>query len=715
MHTSIQSFQIDRDRVLQALLVSCCFILLLSFLTPLDIFFNNTKEFDYLFNEIYLYLLLVSLCLILLLTLILILIPKSVFERVLSLFLVITILLWVQGTIFYIDYGPLDGSEINWDKWATQGYVEAGIWSLLIIVTIIFSPYIRKFINKICFVIILMLISAFAIEYFGYAPLDSREVIFDESIKFDFSSDKNVILILVDEVQSDVFDEILTEHPEFKEQFSGFVYYPDTVAGSPFTETSVPNILTGTYYDNSVQYPKYIEKAYLGTSIPKVLKERGYEVDLVPTFFDFTISKDPSVASNLIKKGQITNIWQGLSDSLHLIDISIFRSVPHLLRKYVINESKWFLSQFVSRNKSKLSHLDWLSGDKNFYGEYAKINDSVRVPVFKFFHLKGCHVPFDRNANGEYVRGATTRESYKNFLIYNLKRLISFLDELKSKGIYDRSLIYIFGDHGAGRYDELKINTEPVENNGYIKSSTVPIKIKARAIPLFMTKGFSSTGELKISRKPVALSDIPQMVFKDLNIKLGHQQEGLLDNESPSQHNRRYLFWEYPNIDPLYEYNIKGNAWLDSSWTGPARIYTQRGLYEKDFSAIFKGSDSSNYGVESSGAQGNYEFESSGEGDYLIKIKKADRRSPYFLSLVLDDNIDLDDLEINVYVNKGIIKKIRVDKTTPFSGSPIIGIVIPRRYSVRGNLDISISYRRKSSSNIENPFEAIYVFKYQES
>jgi Sulfatase len=715
LFTSIPSFQIDRCKALQAFLVSCCFILLLCFFTPLDIFFSNTKEFDYLFNEIYLYLLLVSVSLIPLLTLILILIPKSVFERVLSLFLVIIILLWAQGTIFYIDYGPLDGGKINWNRWATKGYVEASIWSMLIILTIIFSPYIKKTINKICFVIILTLISAFAIEYVGYSPLDSREVIFDESIKFDFSSDKNVILILVDEVQSDVFDEIISEHPEFKEKFSGFVYYPDTVAGFPYTETSVPNILTGTFYDNSVQFPMYIEKAYLGNSIPRILRERGYEVDLIPTFFDTTISKNPSIASNVIKKGQITNFWQGVSDSLHLIDISIFRSVPHLLRHYVINENKWFLSQLLSTDKSKLSHLSWWSGDENFYGEFAKINDSVGVPVFKFFHLKGCHVPFNRNAMGEHVPDATTRETYKNFLVYNLKRLVSFLDELKSKGIYDRSLIYIFGDHGAGRYEELKINTELVENNGYIKRSTIPIKIKARAIPLFMTKSFSSTGELKISNKPVALSEIAQMVFKDLNIKLEQQPAEFLDNESASQHTRRYLYWNFPNTDPLYEYSIKGDGWLDSSWSGPNRVYTNNGSYEKNFAAIFEQSNSNKYKIESSEPKEDYQFESSGEGNYSITIKKPNGRSAYFLSLVLDDNIDLDDFEINVYVNKRIINKTKVNETTPFLRSPIIGVPIPRIYTMRGDVNIDISYRRKSSSNVENPFEAIYVFKHQNS
>lgn len=715
MFNSIPSFQIDRYKTIQALFVSGCFILFLCFFTPLDIFFNNTEEFGYLFNEIYLYLLIVSVSLIGLLTLILILIPKPVFERVLSLFLVIIILLWLQGNIFNKDYGPLDGRTINWGKWASWGYFEASVWSIVIILTIIFSPFIRKIINKVCVVILLTLISTFVIKCFEYSPSDEREVIFDESIKFDFSSDKNVILILLDEAQSDVFDEIISERPEFKEQFSGFVYYPDTVAGFPFTTTSVPNILTGTFYDNSVPFSKYIEKSYLGNSIPRLLKERGYGVHLIPTFFDNTISKSPAIASNLTEKGRITNFRQGLSDSLHLIDIAIFRSVPHLLKSYAINDNKWFLSRLLSSDISKLSHLNWWSGDQNFYGDISKINESVKEPVFKFFHLKGCHAPYNLNARGEDVPSTDKRETYKNFLIFSLKRLVLFLDQLKSKGIYDKSLIYVFGDHGAGSYEELKINTELIESNGYIKRSTIPIKIKARAIPLFMAKSFSSAGELKISRKPVALADIPQMVFKDLGIKLDEQEGGFLNNESDSQHTRTYLYWQFPKIDPLYEYTIKGNGWLDSSWTGPNRVYSRKGSYEKGFSAIFEKSKSNDYRIESSRLKESYEFEPSGKGSYSITIKKADRRSAYFLSLVLDDNIDLDDFEINVYVDKRKIKKIKLKETSPFSDSPIIGMHIPRIYSIRGYLNIDISYRGKNSLNNENPFDAIYVFKLPKS
>jgi len=329
------NFKFDLSKLIQAILVSSCLVLYLFFYTPSDIFFKNATEFDYIYNEILLYILLISVSAIGILTLILVLLPKSLFKVVLSLMVVLTILFWLQGTVFYKDYGFLDGGEINWNKWAAWGYFESGFWIISVILAIIFASYIKKLVSKICIVLIIVILSTFVIKYIEYSPVDDREIIFNESVKFDFSSEKNVIVIVIDEVQSDVFYEIISENHDFKEQFRGFVYYPDTITGYPFTKTSVPNILTGKYYDNSIPFPEYIEDSYLGYSIPKLLKERNYQVDIIPAFYDDTILKSDEVASNLIRQGQITNIEEGLHNSFYLIDIAFFRNAPHLLKRYI--------------------------------------------------------------------------------------------------------------------------------------------------------------------------------------------------------------------------------------------------------------------------------------------------------------------------------------------------------------------------------------------
>ena len=711
MLTSVSSSSLNHSKLFQSILVSSCLILIVCFFTPFEIFINNIVDLGYVFSEISLYLLFICVFLTTCFTLILIAIPQRIYGTVVSLLLLITILLWLQGNIFYKDYGALDGGEINWSNWAIWGYVEIGIWIISIILTIIFAQKIKKIANAICIIILITLFSVFTIQYLGSSPSESKELVFDESSKFDFSSDKNVIIILVDTLQSDIFYEIISDNPDLKEQFDGFIYYPDSTSGFPQTEASVPNLLTGSFYDNSIPFSEYIEKAYQEYSVPKVLKERGFQVDLIPTYYDFTIYKSKDIASNLIRKEHFKSIKEGLNKALHLIDVALFRNVPQITKKYIINENRWLLSNCL--RSDQFSHLDPGAGDKNFYRDISMINETVTAPTFKFFHLKGCHGPYNKNELGEHVDHVNSREAYTNFCTFNLKRLVSFLDELKSRGIYDKSLIYIVSDHGEGRFEEEKINTKLIDKNTNPNQTMVPIKIKARAIPLMMTKDFFSTGTLKTSNKQLSLAGIPRMIFKDLNLNLNNLEKNHSEKENNLPAIRRYLFYNWPDKYPSYEYNIAGHSWFDSSWSGPNKVYTKTGTYDKDFSVIFEEYSSNKYILDGSGQANDYEFkfkETNSGGYCNIKINNEETASKYFLSIV-PKNIVLNDTNIEIRMGHKKLNKVEIRNNSHIDKTPIIGVQLPENDLKYNNRTLSILYNGSNGRKIDNPIEAIHIFK----
>ena len=101
---------------------------------------------------------------------------------------------------------------------------------------------------------------------------DLKRYKIDSSNKFVFSKENNVIILMLDTFQSDVFQEIIVEDESYKDIFEGFIYYRDTLCGFPTTIASAPNFLTGQYFDNSISYPEFLKKAYLSSnSIPMVL------------------------------------------------------------------------------------------------------------------------------------------------------------------------------------------------------------------------------------------------------------------------------------------------------------------------------------------------------------------------------------------------------------------------------------------------------------
>jgi len=387
--------------------------------------------------------------------------------------------------------------------------------------------------------------------------------------QFNFSKQKNIILLVPDAFQSDVFYELVQEHPDFKKSFDGFTYHPDVTSGFSFTNGSIPNILTGVYFDFSKPYTEFIKDSYLDNSLPKVLIDNGYQVDLFPKYSERTIFKDKRVMSNVRIKGRKAS----LLNSLELLDLALFRALPHFLKRYIHNESEWLIRRIPINIKddhdgflpnSKYSDLVFLKLSKPL----IKINQSE--PVFKFYHLKGGHGPINLNENGMPVKKRSTRVAYKGMVHYKVKLLTDFLEVLKRKGLYDNTMIIIASDHGFGRTN-VHLRPELLKEVSPNAPRKIVPMVKARAAPLMLFKPFKSRGELKLSLDPVELSQIPEMIFKELNINVPQLVDTFEDDST-----RRYL---YITGKTLYEYHINGFSWLDESWDHPRNIYTEEGKY----------------------------------------------------------------------------------------------------------------------------------------
>src|SRR5690606_15040160 len=100
--------------------------------------------------------------------------------------------------------------------------------------------------------------------------------------KYAFSAEQNVILIVLDAFQSDVFDDIIKQEPKYASRLVGFTYFPDAVAGANFTEIAVPALLTGQIYDNGRPRQDFMREAFLKTGITTLLNSQGFVADIYP-------------------------------------------------------------------------------------------------------------------------------------------------------------------------------------------------------------------------------------------------------------------------------------------------------------------------------------------------------------------------------------------------------------------------------------------------
>ncbi len=658
-----------KDTFISSILISSSLVLYIILFSTGEIYFNNLGEFNYSYSEIFLYLIAICFLFVFLVTSILLITPNRLFKIISPVFLVLILLSWIEGYVLYPDYGPLDGRIIDWDKWLTWGYIDILIWIIALSVSGYLYVYILKYLNRASLIIISIILVSISFNYIKYHSENTSEYSFDYNSIPNFSEKQNIIVILLDEVQSDIFYELLHEHKIINKVFSGFTYYPDTVAGYAYTGPSIPLLLTGQYYDNSEPFSEYVNKSYIKSSITKHLIDLNYRVDLFPKFKDSYYLKSKKIAHNLIRKGKLFDFDQGIQKSSNLVDLALFKISPHIFRKHLYNNYIFPLSNNKKKKIIAGSHMDYWSPDIDFVRKLeAKSKVVYKKPAFKFFHLRGAHTPWVYTANGNIVEEnelTGSRKNYKGHLLHTLKLTSDILKKFHEIGIYDSSLIYILSDHGAGRSYGTRVNLDTrYKNIGITENSIIPHIVKARAIPLFMKKKPYSKGELKISNNPISTSEFPQILIKDLKLNADNSKYTPIGKNL-----RRFLYYSLipatkkGYFAPMFEFYINGDSWLDSSWEGPNKVYSDdKGKYDKLFSIEFNKIPKCLNKVDEEIQNDLFKFSYTKKTEYILKIKKK-LENQVLLLVSFKVYEETNNTNIDIFINENKIKTIKSEGT----------------------------------------------------
>jgi len=561
-----------------------CAALSLSFtalaFTPLHIFASNALEFDYSLTHVLKVSLLASTLAALLIFLLTFGLPRRLNEKSVAVTSMLAILVWIQGNVLVWPYGVLDGRDIPWQRFRIQGIVDVVVWVALLIVAWAASAFLSKQAAKIALLLLVIQSLSTGMDLLHIQPLTGRKNFeFDYSGEFVFSSSKNVLLLLPDAFQGNVFQELISAEPGWKGSFPGFTHYPNALGGYAYTMFSVPYLLTGQMYDKNPSY-EFARRAFK-KSLPGVLRQNGFRSEFYPLMFDL-IDFNPGLASNLLPKKIIS-----LAEFSFLYDVALFRSLPQPGKKLIYNNQLWFLKRLFPYNRRpadraerrgwkarmKKARLDFFSlYDKNLAADMeAQANAGTVQPVFKYFHLRGLHLPLFMNGECRFQRLPPTRENYLTQARCCLDSIRGILDALKKIGVYERTMIIIVGDHGVGAQEvEFRFDLyQPAPPPGPVNRRLATLK--AMAMPLFLVKPFGagSGDPFRQSLAPVTLGDIPKSVVDALQIKENFPGESIFSLGEYSKRPRRFIegavvTWQKEAVN--YEYLVDGLGWLDSSW-----------------------------------------------------------------------------------------------------------------------------------------------------
>jgi hypothetical protein len=328
-----------------------------------------------------------------------------------------------------------------------------------------------------------------------------------------------------------------------------------------------------------------------------------------------SIYLDERVISNSKKASGIRK-----STIMNIYDATIFRYSPDFLKRYIYNDGAWLLKtyipdrQVISNNNvgnsvktsqiifndkaltlSDVAFANRVMTDKNTVGGQC---------IFKFYRLNGSHPPYLLNEKLEYEKmnddNGNIRQSKASLRITKI-----FLDELKTLGVFDNSMIFVIGDHG------LTSGSEHIREN---------------ANPLFLVKTFNGTEQMVTSYIPVSLSDINNTIFSELGFLDNLNGKSVFDFKNMDSRERRFLYytwqntWDLDYLPSIKEYVISGPVWEEKSWRSTGHVFVSE-FAEKPLTEWLDGFSSSE------GTQENNWRWCSAEGTIVINnTSNSDRK-----------------------------------------------------------------------------------------
>jgi len=529
------------------LLVSLFFSFTLCFFGPLELYFSIYQDVWFGINHIFM---LVVLTFIVAFTGVFIFltignrISGKLHIIISTLIFSLTLAAYIQGNYLPSDFGTMNGEAVDWSSFGSETVVSVLFWITVVAGCLVLCKRIKadKFragarVVMIC--IILVQIVTLVTLCFTTEGLKSKNTAaFLDRNEYSYSSNDNVIILLIDMYDSQVFQTIYDEKENelYYDMLDGFTYYPDTVGAYSLTFCAVPHILTGEKYLNEGGMETYLNTAYQKSPLLNKLLDEQYEINIYTNEAVPTDKEAYKMISNYLPEEEssvyVSSKRRLLSYLYRLVGI---RYLPQPLKRYC-----WFYSAELQELR-QVDYEDNLYFLDNFIFE-SGIDDfkiATDTNTFHFYHIDGMHSPcyfdehFERTETDISVEGRSgTIRNGKGMLLL-VRELIS---QLKKEEIYDNSAIVIMADHGGRFSTELK---ETGVNS---------------ANPLLLIKGFEESHPLEISSKAISYDDLQKAFLQLID---GQQGENVFSEVPTEEKRKRYFI----NASSFAEYYTTGHAY----------------------------------------------------------------------------------------------------------------------------------------------------------
>lgn len=416
---------------------------------PYELYIQNMQFLTFPFDDLVWPMLLTGFCCFAVMNAALLILRGKVFNYVLSLLFACTLAGYLQGNLWNINHGSLDGAEITWLEYKWPMLWNCLVWLFTILAVFILLYFSRKFwfqaIAAICCLLVGMQAAALISLVIDTDFYDNQDLYLSRNYIYDVAPQKNVVVFLLDAFDNSFADEELELHPEWRNELGGFTYYRNCVGSYSRTTPSITYLLTGAPYDYDIPAQEYFKNAWAESTFLDDIKKNGYKTQVYTSYLHVFFE-----TKNVVGKIDNVDMAKKQIDYKKIIKkmllLSAYRYSPEAFKPYFrfYTDELNDIASVEAENKSGAYTIN----DAQFWADYRASGlsvDNKSKGAFIFYHLHGAHRPYTLNENAEYVPEGTNRDLA---ISGNMNMIFDYIAELKAKGLYDQTAIIITADHG---------------------------------------------------------------------------------------------------------------------------------------------------------------------------------------------------------------------------------------------------------------------------
>lgn len=368
---------------------------------------------------------------------------------------------YIQGTFMSGLLSIIDNRNVDWSIFSRQRLETVALWLAVLAACLILlrTGKLEKTVTVVSVMLsAMLLVSAVITGVTRGGFTDKKSIAVTDDGILEMSDDRNFIMLVLDSVDSEVFDRQLGGNG-----FPDFTFYENTVSTYLETKYSVPFIISGQWYENEEPFAEYEDNVYSTSRLFELLK--GYKLGMYYTDLPGTDAVIDRF-ENVIQTGNKFAVPSGFV-KMQLM-LTGLKYLPYDLKRFCV-----LSTDEIYRYSARKCGESVFTNDNDVF--LRKLDDGIESTgdrVFKLVLLNGAHAPF-------------VDDSYEKSVDKSIDIAKRFIDEMKKADVYDKSIIFIMADHGCNGDD-----------------------IEGRQHPLLMVKGIDEHHPFEKSDAPVSYADL---------------------------------------------------------------------------------------------------------------------------------------------------------------------------------------------------------------